>query len=333
MEQRLDDRQRQHTMSGAAHASAGSSTAGFHSWLRAVARAPTVTPPPTARECLGRYSLLRQIGDGGMGIVYEARDTALDRRVALKVLRSSLTGDREHNERFMREARTGAALNHPCIAAVYDVGEHSGRLYIAMEYIDGATLDEHVGIARLTVDAALEIAFAIAAALQCAHASRVVHRDLKPLNVMVTRDGGVKLLDFGLAKRSEDSSASARVNTPLTETGRIMGSAGYMSPEQVRGRHVDASTDVFAWATIVYEMLTGALAFPGESGAERVAATLRDEPRELPRVVAMVGTQLGDLLRRALSKEPQERPTSDALVASLHRYRADSLWGRYNRAS
>ncbi|HTR97875.1 MAG TPA: serine/threonine-protein kinase, partial [Candidatus Acidoferrales bacterium] len=248
--------------------------------LGVLARPSGPQPAPVedlAGTTIAHYRVEAKLGQGGMGVVYRARDARLGRDVALKVLPASVAADGERRARLLREARSAAAVNHPNIAAVYDVGESEGRVYLAMELVEGATLRERLAAGALPAQQAVRIARGIAAGLARAHEKGIVHRDLKPENVMIGRDGAVKILDFGLAKlRAPDStdSALAKQDTQTLE-GRVMGTPGYMSPEQAAGRPVDQSTDVYALGAVLHEMLTGGL--PGMGSGRKPIADARLE--------------------------------------------------------
>jgi Tol biopolymer transport system component/tRNA A-37 threonylcarbamoyl transferase component Bud32 len=257
---------------------------------------------------ISHYEVLEKLGEGGMGVVYKARDSHLKRFVALKVLPPEKVADAERKHRFVQEARSASALNHPNIITVYDIDQSDGVDFIAMEYVEGKTLDELIGRQGLTLNQALKCSIQIADALAKAHGAGIVHRDLKPGNVMVTGDGRVKVLDFGLAKltepawvRSEDSTLTGR---PSTETGLIVGTVSYMSPEQAEGKKVDARSDIFSFGSLLYEMLTGRRPFRRDSPALTLAAVLHLEPPPLP---ASVGPGLAAIVAHCLEKEPGNR--------------------------
>jgi hypothetical protein len=246
---------------------------------------------------LGPYEIVAPLGVGGMGEVYRARDSRLGREVALKILPAEVAGDASRRRRFEQEAQAVAALNHPNIAAVFDVGEG----YIVSELVDGEALRGLKPPLRKTLDIAGQIASGLAAA----HAAGIVHRDLKPANILLTRDGRVKILDFGLAKRrTPGDPASAETVTVNTEPGMVMGTVGYMSPEQVRGLEVDHRCDIFAFGLILYELLTGQRAFEGETSADTLRAILREEPPELPETIPVA---LRQIVAHCLEKEPGNR--------------------------
>jgi serine/threonine protein kinase len=259
-------------------------------------------------SAISHYEILEKLGEGGMGVVYKARDSRLKRFAALKVLPPEKVTDPERKQRFVQEARSASALNHPNIVTVYDIGQSDGVDFIAMEYVEGSTLDELIGRKGLKLNEALRCAIQIADALAKAHAAGIVHRDLKPGNVMVTPDGWVKVLDFGLAKLTEAAPASPEDPTltaaPSTELGQIVGTAAYMSPEQAEGKKVDARSDIFSFGSVMYEMLSGRRAFRRDSSALTLAAILHLEPPPLPE-----GTpgELERIVTRCLRKDPARR--------------------------
>ena len=228
---------------------------------------------------LGNFEIVELLGRGGMGEVYRARDSRLKRDVAIKVLPAALAHDPDRIARFEREARAASALNHPNIVAVYDIGCDNGMYWIASELVRGDTLRRAIEAGPLPAPRTIEIAVQVAAGLAAAHAAGLVHRDLKPDNIMVTRDGQVKILDFGLAKQRRTAPDSASAD--LTDEGVVLGTAGYMSPEQVRGENVDQRSDLFSFGVILYEMLGGKRAFAGDSSVEVMNAILKDDPPDL----------------------------------------------------
>jgi len=263
---------------------------------------------------LGPYEILSPLGAGGMGEVHRARDPRLDREVAIKVLPESFARDADRLRRFEQEARTVAALNHPNILGVYDIGQYQGSPYMVSEVLEGETLREKMQIGVIPQRRALEYAAQIAEGLAAAHDKGVVHRDLKPENLFITTDGRVKVLDFGLAKlaRAETGSkepADGATATVAVQTipGMVLGTAGYMSPEQVRGKEVDARTDIFALGAILYEMLSGRRAFKGDSSVETMNAILKEEPPELESDKLKLSPGLERIVRRCLEKEPARR--------------------------
>jgi Tol biopolymer transport system component len=261
---------------------------------------------------LGPYEILNQIGAGGMGEVYRARDARLQRDVAVKVMPAGFA-DLDRQARFEQEARAAAALNHPNILAVYDVGQHDGAPYIVSELLDGDSLLTKLRDGALPLRQMADYAVQMARGLAAAHARGIVHRDLKPANVFVTRDGHVKILDFGLAKLASPpaanaTSASLAATTPAgTAPGLIFGTVGYMAPEQVRGVTVDHRADIFAFGVVLYEMVTGARAFARETPPETMTAILKDDVPDAPLTARHVPIALMRIIRRCLEKEPQAR--------------------------
>src|SRR5271165_2952836 len=268
----------------------------------------------TSGTKLGPYEIQSPLGAGGMGEVYRARDTRLDRPVAIKVLPESFARDADRLRRFEQEARMVAALNHPNILGVYDIGQYQGSPYMVCELLDGETLREKMNDGPMPQRQAIEYASQLAEGLAAAHDKGVVHRDLKPENVFITKDGRVKVLDFGLAKLARIEQARAQGAEGATATvpahtmpGMVLGTAGYMSPEQVRGKEVDARTDIFAFGAILYEMLSGRRAFKGESSIETMNAILKDDPPELETEKLRLSPGLERIVRHCLEKNPAER--------------------------
>ena len=262
---------------------------------------------------LGPYEILSAIGAGGMGEVYRAKDTRLDRIVAIKVLPPHLADSPELRERFEREARTIASLNHPHICTLHDIGHQDGTDFLVMEYLEGETLAQRLVKGPLPLDQVLQYAIEIADALDKAHRKGVTHRDLKPGNIMLTKSG-TKLLDFGLAKLKQEVappnvqlSQLPTANGPLTAQGTILGTLQYMAPEQLEGKEVDARSDIFAFGTIVYEMATGKRAFEGKSQASLIAAILEREPPAMSVLQPMTPPTLDWVVKRCLAKDPDDR--------------------------
>jgi serine/threonine protein kinase len=261
-------------------------------------------------QVVGAYEILSFITRGGMGEVYLARDTRLGRNVALKFLPSSFTKDHERLGRFEQEARAISALNHPNILTIHEVGEVDGRHFLATEYVDGQTLRQRLADRNLNVKEGLDIAIQIASAMAAAHVKGIVHRDIKPDNIILRRDGLVKVLDFGLAKLTEPKEGGLEDPTRAlvqTMTGTVMGTVGYMSPEQVRGQEVDHRSDIFSFGVVLYEVLSGRRAFIGESNADLMSAILKEEPSELSETNNQVNPGLEKIVRRCLEKEPDRR--------------------------
>ncbi len=277
--------------------------------------------------CLGPYEILAAIGAGGMGEVYKARDTRLDRTVAIKILPSDISGDPGRRARFEREAKTIAGLNHSHICTLYDVGDHDGAMFLVMEHLAGQTLAQRLEKGPLPFEQALTVATEIADALAAAHRQGVIHRDLKPGNVMLTKTGA-KLLDFGLAKLAGHgeqpaaaSLASAPTRTaPLTSEGAIVGTLQYMAPEQVEGRPADARSDLWALGAILYEMLTGTRAFQGVSAASLIANIMNAEPPAIVTLQPITPPGLDRLVRKCLAKDPDARWASARDVADELRW-------------
>jgi serine/threonine-protein kinase len=274
------------------------------------ASVPGADPMPRVGDALGHFVVLGELGRGGMGVVYVAEDSALRRKVALKVM--PLHDDAERRRRFQREARAAAALSHPGIATIYEVGEDRGRVFIAMELVRGETLRSRLeqrpeADRALPLEEALRVAHAIALPLARAHEAGVVHRDLKPENVVVAQDGAIKLLDFGLAKLTDATLPEPESGTATTQEGRILGTPGYMSPEQARGQPVDARSDVFSFGVMLYEMLTGRRPFTAASTMELFAALDRDDPAPPSRENPRVPEALERVVLRCLAKAPAAR--------------------------
>src|SRR6202165_1670338 len=261
---------------------------------------------------LGPYEILSAIGAGGMGEVYRAKDTRLNRIVAIKVLPGHLADSPASKERFEREARTIASLNHPHICTLHDIGHQDETDYLVMEYLEGETLAQRLHKGSLQLEQVLEFAIEIADALAKAHRKGVTPRDLKPGNIMLTKSG-TKLLDFGLAKLRQDAapvtplSELATVNDPLTAQGTILGTLQYMAPEQLEGKEVDARTDIFAFGAVGYEMATGKGAFEGKSQASLIAAILEREPPAMSSLQPMTPPALDRVVKKCLAKDPEKR--------------------------
>src|SRR6266545_763835 len=263
---------------------------------------------------LGPYEVLAPLGAGGMGEVYRAKDTRLGREVAVKVLPAEISLDPQRRQRFEQEARSASALNHPNIVTVYDIGSADGMIYIAMEVVEGRTLRDLIVEQPVSARKLLEIGAQVADGLAKAHAAGIVHRDLKPENLMVSKDGFVKILDFGLAKlvasRPHDLSQLETAGAGLTRGGVVLGTAGYMSPEQAGGQPLDFRSDQFSLGAILYEMVTGQRAFQRKTGAETLVAIVREEPEPIGQVSPKTPAPVRWIIERCLAKDPEERYAS-----------------------
>jgi eukaryotic-like serine/threonine-protein kinase len=259
---------------------------------------------------LGPYEIQSLVGAGGMGEVYRAKDARLDRTVAIKVLPTSFSADHDRMQRFAQEARAAAALNHPNILSIFDIGEENGSPYVVSELLEGETLRERLRNGALSSRKTIDYGLQVARGLAAAHEKGIVHRDLKPENLFITHDGRVKILDFGLAKLTQpqnDSGADAPTMHAVTEPGLIMGTAGYMSPEQVRGQVADPRSDIFSFGAILYEMISGKRAFHGETSADTMSAILKEETPELSETARNVPAGLERIVRHCLEKSPSQR--------------------------
>jgi serine/threonine protein kinase len=262
---------------------------------------------------LGPYEIVSPLGAGGMGEVYKAHDTRLDRMVATKVLPADKVADPDRKQRFIQEAKAASALNHPHIVTIYDISNDEGIDFIVMEYVPGKSLEHLIPAKGLKSSETLKYSIQIADALAAAHAAGIVHRDLKPANVMVTNDGQVKVLDFGLAKLtgfatgpigSDDTTVAPHQQTM---SGVIVGTISYMSPEQAEGKLVDARSDIFSFGSVVYEMLTGRKAFSGDSEISKLIAILKQEPIPLSEIVPDISRDLEKIVQRCLRKDRDRR--------------------------
>jgi eukaryotic-like serine/threonine-protein kinase len=275
---------------------------------------------------LGRYEIRSHIGAGGMGDVYLARDTELDRTVAIKVLPAAVAADAQRMRRFVQEAKAASSLNHQNIITIYEIGETDSTRFIATEFVDGFTLRQHLKRARPTLAETLDIAIQIASGLAAAHEAGIVHRDVKPENVMLrSRDGFVKLLDFGLVKLTEVPTTTTDTEAPTralvnTDAGTVMGTVAYMSPEQARAKTVDERTDIWSLGVILYEMVTGGVPFAGETSADVIAAIVKTDPTPITRLVPDAPEKLEDIISKALEKDRDERyQTIKDLLVDLRR--------------
>ncbi len=289
-------------------------------------------------KTIAHYRITDKLGEGGMGVVYRARDTHLDRNVAIKVLPPEAVSDPDRKRRFVQEAKSASALNHPGIIHIYDIDKADGIDYIAMEFVPGKTLDQLIKRKPMKIGEALKYAVQIADALAAAHAAGIVHRDLKPANIMVTEEGSVKVLDFGLAKLLESApggeSATTMTMPPATGQGVILGTAPYMSPEQAQGQAVDARSDIFSFGSLLYEMLTGHRAFQGESNALTLASILDKEPKPLGEAIGNLPAELDRIVTRCMRKDPQRRWQSMAdLKIALQELTEESDSGKLSRVA
>jgi serine/threonine protein kinase len=260
---------------------------------------------------LGRYEIRSKLGAGGMGEVYLARDMEIGRDVAVKVLPSTFSSDKDRLQRFQLEARAAGALNHPNILSIYDIGKHDGAPYVVSELLEGETLRSKISGSPLSQRRAIEYALQMAHGLAAAHEKGIIHRDLKPDNIFITNDGRVKILDFGLAKLTQVDGNQKQTDVPTrrvdTDPGVVVGTVGYMSPEQLKGRSVDQRSDIFSFGAILYEMLCGRRAFHGESTAETMSAILREDPPGLSETNQQVSPALERLVNHCIEKNPEER--------------------------
>jgi serine/threonine protein kinase/sugar lactone lactonase YvrE len=292
----------------------------------------------SARDLIGRtlshYQIVSRLGAGGMGVVYKARDTHLDRFVAIKVLPPELVADPDRKRRFVQEAKAASALNHPNIITIHDIASENSRDFIVMEYVQGKTLDQVIPRRGMSPPEMLRVAIQIADALTAAHAAGIIHRDLKPGNIMVGEGGLVKVLDFGLAKLTERSEVrkdeATGTTSPRTDEGMIVGTPSYMSPEQAVGKPVDARTDVFSFGSVLYEMVTGQRAFQADSKMPTLAAVLTQEPRRASELSRSLPRDLDKVITRCLRKEPNRRfQHMDDLKVALEELKEESDSGTH----
>ena len=273
---------------------------------------------------IGHYEIVEKLGEGGMGVVFKARDTSLNRFVAIKLLPAGKAGDESRIRRFTQEARTASALNHPNIVTIHEISSHNGAPFIVMEFVPGKALDRLIPRNGMRLSEVFKIGTQIASALAAAAAAGVIHRDVKPGNVMVTDAGHVKVLDFGLAKLSEravsaDQATATMAAVEPSREGAVVGTASYMSPEQAEGKPVDPRSDIFSFGAVLYEMTTGQRAFRGDTAISTLSAILRDEPKPLSQIATGIPRDLEKIINRCLRKDPERRfqNMADVRVALL----------------
>jgi eukaryotic-like serine/threonine-protein kinase len=269
-------------------------------------------------KSIAQYRIVEELGRGGMGMVYKAHDTQLDRPVVLKLLMSERLADEESRRRFLREARLASALDHPNICTIYEIQETGGYFFIAMQFVEGETLKEAIDSRPLPLQTVISVALQIADAMAAAHSRGIIHRDIKPQNIMLTPRGQAKILDFGLAKSLDEADSSH--GTDLTEMGSPLGTPSYMSPEQIEGERVDRRSDIFSFGIVLFEMVTGRKPFVEKNRIDLLHAICRDPAPEVARFTPSSPGQLQGIIDHAMAKHPADRyQTTDELLADLKR--------------